>query len=46
MLEHEGVGLGLKSEGAIVNFGGGKGDGVGLLGMGPDCGGLDGVGCL
>ena len=46
MVEHEGVGLRLKSEGVVVNLGGGEGDSVGLLGMGPDCSGLDGVGCL
>ena len=46
MVEYEGVGLGLESEGVVVNFGGGECDGVGLLGMGPGCSGLDGVGCL
>ena len=45
-MEHEGVGLRLKSEGVVVNLGGGEGDSVGLWGMGPDGSMMDGVGCL
>jgi hypothetical protein len=46
MVEHEGVGLSLKSEGVIVNLGGGERDCVGLLCMAPNDGGLNGVSCL
>ena len=46
MVDHEGIGLRLKSEGVVVYLGGGEGDSVDLRGMGPDCSGLDGVGCL
>ena len=46
MVEHQEVGLRLKSEGIVVNLGGGEGDCVGLLGMVPNRSGLDGVGCL
>ena len=41
MVEHEGVGLRLESEGAVVNLGGGEGDSVGLWGVGPDYSWLD-----
>ncbi len=46
MVKYEGVGLGLESERVVVNVGGSEGDGVGLLGMGLNCSGLYGVGCL
>ncbi len=46
VVKYEGVWLGLESERVVVNVGGSEGDCVGLLGMGPGRGGLDGVGCL
>ena len=46
MVKYEGVGLGLESERIVVNVGESEGDSVGLLGMGPDCSELGGVGCL
>ena len=46
MVEHESVGLRLKSERVEVNLDGGEGNCVGLLGLVPNCSGLDGVGYL
>ena len=46
MVEHEGVGLRLESEGVVVYLAGDEGNSVGLWGVGPDCSGLDGVGYL
>ena len=43
MVEHEGVGLGLESERVVVNFSGGEGYCVGLLGVVSNCSGLYGV---
>ena len=43
MVKHEGVGLGLESERGVVNFSGGEGECVGLLGVVPNCSGLYGV---
>ncbi len=46
VLEDEGIGLRLMSEGVAVNLGWGEGDGVHLLGMAPWGGGLDRVDSL
>jgi hypothetical protein len=43
VVEHKGAGLGLESERVLVDFSGGEGECVGLLGVVPSCSGLYGV---